>query len=91
MLIQHHTPDHLLGRVNSLGTAQDVTGDSVGALGLGVLGKLFTPVVSVLSFGAVAAGVALVLASLVGTLRRATMPPPEEAGPTDEQDPVTNP
>ncbi|MFK8258441.1 enterobactin transporter EntS [Erwinia sp. AnSW2-5] len=91
MLIQHHTPDHLLGRVNSLGTAQDVTGDSVGALGLGVLGKLFTPVISVLSFGAAAAGVALVLASLVGTLRRATMSPPEAADdPAEEPDPVTN-
>ncbi|WP_320784282.1 DUF4349 domain-containing protein, partial [Streptomyces sp. CRN 30] len=39
MLIQSNTPDHLLGRVNSLGTAQDVTGDSIGALGLGVLGR----------------------------------------------------
>lgn len=78
MLIQHHTPDHLLGRVNSLGSAQDVTGDSVGALGLGVLGKLLTPLVGVLSFGTVAAGVALVLAGCVSTLRHATLNPAQQ-------------
>jgi len=87
MLIQHHTPDPLLGRVNSLGSAQDVTGDSVGALGLGVLGKLFTPLVGVLSFGAAAAGVALVLAACVGTLRRSTLATQEP----EIAEPVANP
>jgi MFS transporter, ENTS family, enterobactin (siderophore) exporter len=30
-LVQQHTPDHLLGRINSLWSAQDVAGDSAGA------------------------------------------------------------
>lgn len=63
------TPDHLLGRVNSLGTAQDVTGDSIGALGLGVLGRVFTPLISVLSLGASAALIGLLVAFSVRTLR----------------------
>lgn len=70
MLIQSNTPDHLLGRVNSLGTAQDVTGDSIGALGLGVLGRVFTPLMSVLSFGAFAAVLGVLVAFSVRTLRQ---------------------
>lgn len=77
MLIQHHTPDHLLGRVNSLGTAQDVSGDSVGALGLGVLGRVLTPVFSVLTFGAAMAAIAVVLAACVTALRRASLTTPD--------------
>ncbi|MDW1813871.1 MFS transporter, partial [Vibrio sp. Vb2362] len=42
-IVQGHTPDHLLGRVSSLWTAQDVTGDSMGAIGLGALGKVMAP------------------------------------------------
>ncbi len=37
VLIQQHTPDRLLGRINSLGMAQDVVGDSLGVLGVGAL------------------------------------------------------
>lgn len=36
-IIQDHTPDHFLGRINSLWVAQDVAGDSVGAVGVGAL------------------------------------------------------
>ncbi|WP_203192601.1 enterobactin transporter EntS [Xanthobacter dioxanivorans] len=36
-IIQDHTPDHFLGRINSLWAAQDVAGDSLGAVGVGVL------------------------------------------------------
>jgi MFS transporter, ENTS family, enterobactin (siderophore) exporter len=36
-LVQQHTPDRLLGRINSLGMAQDVVGDSLGVLGVGTL------------------------------------------------------
>lgn len=88
-LIQSHTPDHLLGRVNSLGTAQDVTGDSIGALGLGMMGKVLTPVVSILSFGGAAALLCLLLAVCIRPLRHCTMGDPAllretEAQPADE-------
>jgi len=69
MLIQSNTPDHLLGRVNSLGTAQDVTGDSLGALGLGVVGRFLAPLMSVLFLGSFAALIGLLLAASVRTLR----------------------
>lgn len=36
-IIQDHTPDHFLGRINSLWAAQDVAGDSLGAVGVGAL------------------------------------------------------
>ena len=42
-LVQGNTPDHLLGRVNSLWNAQDVVGDGLGALGLGALARALAP------------------------------------------------
>ncbi|CAE1145583.1 enterobactin transporter EntS [Serratia sp. Tan611] len=89
MLIQSNTPDHLLGRVNSLGTAQDVTGDSLGALGLGVVGRVLTPLLSVLTFGGAAALIGLLLACSVRTLRHCVLPAsPQEEEPA-EGEPVT--
>ena len=88
MLIQSNTPDHLLGRVNSLGTAQDVTGDSIGALGLGVLGKMFTPLMSVLSFGAFAALLGVLVACSVRTLRQCR--PADALVEHDEPAPATS-
>ncbi|KHJ67219.1 POT family transporter, partial [Pantoea rodasii] len=73
ILIQHHTPDALLGRVNSLGTAQDVTGDSVGALGLGALARSLAPLSSVLWFGGVAAGLLMLVALAARGLRTARL------------------
>ncbi|WP_340616882.1 enterobactin transporter EntS [Xenorhabdus entomophaga] len=72
-LIQSHTPDHLLGRVNSFVTAQDVTGDSLGALGLGFMGRLLSPLMTAFSFGAFAALVCLLLAAVVKPLRHSTL------------------
>lgn len=83
-LIQSHTPDHLLGRVNSLGTAQDVTGDSVGALILGLMGKLLTPATSILAFGAAAALLGGVIALLVRPLRQCRFGEPA-ASPDEEE------
>jgi ENTS family enterobactin (siderophore) exporter len=73
MLTQHHTPDALLGRVNSLGTAQDVTGDSVGALGLGALARALAPLSSVLWFGGLAAGLLVLLSLAARGLRTARL------------------
>ncbi|MEJ2766576.1 enterobactin transporter EntS [Photobacterium sp. MCCC 1A19761] len=72
-IVQGHTPDHLLGRVSSLWTAQDVTGDSVGALGLGALGKIMAPAMSVLSFGLGATGIGMLMVLAFRPLRRATL------------------
>ncbi|ASA56937.1 enterobactin transporter EntS [Vibrio gazogenes] len=85
-IVQGHTPDHLLGRVSSLWTAQDVTGDSVGALGLGALGKVMAPALSVFSFGVGATGIGMLMVIAFRSLRQATLfdpalaPQQEEAG-----------
>lgn len=42
-MIQQLTPDHLLGRINGLWTAQNVTGDAIGAALLGALGSWLAP------------------------------------------------
>ncbi|MBD2795998.1 enterobactin transporter EntS [Xenorhabdus sp. 18] len=87
-LVQSHTPDHLLGRVNSFVTAQDVTGDSLGALGLGFMGRLLSPVMTVFSFGTFAAFTCLVLAAVVRPLRHSTLRgnmPLSEAGSLERE------
>ena len=45
-LIQTQTPEHMLGRINGLWTAQNVTGDAIGAALLGGLGAVMTPAAS---------------------------------------------
>lgn len=69
-LVQGHTPDHLLGRVNSLWSAQDVVGDSAGALGLGALARALLPASAVGVFGLAAAALAALLGPRLGVLRR---------------------
>lgn len=72
-LIQANTPDHLLGRVNSLETAQDVTGDSLGALGLGILGRIISPTLTLFSLGIFTACGCLFIAIMLKPLRRASL------------------
>lgn len=50
-LVQGHTPDAYLGRVNGLWTAQDALGDSVGTLGAGWLAQALSPLGSLLVLG----------------------------------------
>ena len=69
-LIQTQTPEAMLGRINGLWTAQNVTGDALGAALLGGFGAALTPVAaaSVSGWGLAAIGVVLVL--MLGELRR---------------------
>jgi ENTS family enterobactin (siderophore) exporter len=50
-LIQTQTPEGMLGRINGLWTAQNVTGDAIGAAILGGLGAMMTPMASASSSG----------------------------------------
>jgi ENTS family enterobactin (siderophore) exporter len=54
-LIQTQTPEAMLGRINGLWTAQNVTGDATGAAVLGGLGAVMTPATSASSSGFVLA------------------------------------
>lgn len=82
-LVQGHTPDRLLGRVNSLWSAQDVTGDALGALGLGVFARVVTPVVGILSFGLFAASAGLLMAVGFSSLRRLSATTPAREAEAD--------
>lgn len=76
-MLQTQTPENMLGRINGLWTAQNVTGDAIGAALLGGLGVIMTPVASasVSGFGLVVAGLILLL--LLSELRRFRQTPPE--------------
>lgn len=76
-MLQTQTPENMLGRINGLWTAQNVTGDAIGAALLGGLGAIMTPVASasVSGFGLVVAGLILLL--LLSELRRFRQTPPE--------------
>jgi ENTS family enterobactin (siderophore) exporter len=72
-LIQTQTPEGMLGRINGLWTAQNVTGDAIGAAMLGGLGAMMTPAASASQRRVLAiVGVILVglLANCAGSGRR---------------------
>ncbi len=69
-LIQTQTPEGMLGRINGLWTAQNVTGDAIGAAVLGGLGVILTPVASASSSGFVLAIVGAILLMTLTELRR---------------------
>ena len=69
-LIQTQTPEGMLGRINGLWTAQNVTGDAIGAAILGGLGTIMTPVASASSSGFVLAMVGAILLVTLVELRR---------------------
>lgn len=68
-LIQNLTPDDFLGRINGLWTAQNVTGDAIGALLLGAMGSVMLPAMTTASFGFSAAVLGVVLAFAMRALR----------------------
>ncbi len=69
-LIQTQTPEGMLGRINGLWTAQNVTGDAIGAAILGGLGAIMTPVASASSSGFALAMVGVMLLVALVELRR---------------------
>ncbi|WP_433136464.1 enterobactin transporter EntS [Actinomadura nitritigenes] len=77
-LIQSHTPDSHLGRVNSLWAAQETGGTAIGSLGAGALGRYLAPGPAIVAYGTVSAVLALVLALTLTTLRAATLAPAAE-------------
>ena len=72
-IVQGHTPDHYLGRINGLWTAQDASGDSLGTLGIGVLGKFMSSLGSIFVFGATAMGLGILMLGFFKMLRDAPM------------------
>ncbi|MFD0689349.1 enterobactin transporter EntS [Actinomadura fibrosa] len=85
-LIQSHTPDSHLGRVNALWAAQETGGGAVGSLGAGALGRVLAPGAAIVVYGTVSAALALALALTLTGLRTATLVP--SADPVKEDDTV---
>jgi ENTS family enterobactin (siderophore) exporter len=73
---QTQTPEAMLGRINGLWTAQNVTGDAIGAAVLGGLGAVMTPVASASVGGMTLMLVGLILLVVLGELRRFRQTPP---------------
>jgi ENTS family enterobactin (siderophore) exporter len=71
-IVQGHTPDNMLGRIGSFWTAQDVVGDSAGALGIGVIVKVLSPVMGLVSLGLGCAVATLFVGAGVRSLREAS-------------------
>lgn len=69
-LIQTQTPEAMLGRINGLWTAQNVTGDAVGAALLGGFGAMLTPAAAASASGWGLAIVGAVLMLALAQLRR---------------------
>ena len=79
-MVQGHTPDRLLGRVNSLWTAQDVFGDSAGTIGMGLLATLLSPAVGILALGLGALALAAAVTAAATAMRGAPMSDPALEG-----------
>ncbi|KEA54511.1 enterobactin exporter EntS [Mangrovibacter sp. MFB070] len=69
-LLQTQTPEHMLGRINGLWTAQNVTGDAIGAAVLGGLGAVVSPAHSASVSGVVLCIIGVILLLALGQLRR---------------------
>lgn len=69
MLIQQHTPGPLLGRVNSIWMAQEVSGVTVGALVAGAFGILWVAPSAIVFFGIALTALAGVAVAALPTLR----------------------
>ncbi|WP_435947505.1 enterobactin transporter EntS [Dryocola sp. BD586] len=78
-LIQTLTPDGMLGRINGLWTAQNVTGDAIGAAILGGMTVAMTPAAAASSGGLVLALIGVALAVVLTQLRRYQQAAPTQA------------
>ncbi|MTH44848.1 enterobactin transporter EntS [Intestinirhabdus alba] len=77
-LLQALSPENMLGRINGLWTAQNVTGDAVGAALLGGMGAIMTPAASASASGFALTAVGLLLLLLLAQLRRFRQTPPDD-------------
>ena len=75
-LVQGHTPDHYLGRVNGLWAAQDAAGDSLATIGVGLLGKLLSATAGIFVLGATAGVLGLAMFGLCKRLRNVPLNDP---------------
>jgi ENTS family enterobactin (siderophore) exporter len=83
-LIQHHTPDHLQGRVGSLWLAQATAGPATGNALSGVTARLLGPATTLVTGGLVCAGGVQAVSTTLPQLRGARLTSESTDGPADE-------
>lgn len=90
-LLQHHTPDHLQGRVNSLWLAQAGTSYSVGSTTSGVAAGLVGPSLAIIGAGTLCLASVGALAAKLPELRRATLTTPPEGDVSESTESACTP
>ena len=75
-IVQGHTPDEYLGRINAIWLAQDASGDSIAATGLGVLTRFLPVSSSLFCFGALSLTLGIVCLAQLQGVRRAPIQDP---------------
>lgn len=88
-LVQHNTPDRLRGRIVSVITTQETSGDIVGDAEVALIAKWFSPSGAAVVNGVICAFAAVAIAVAVPGLRKATLP--KEAWEDDDEDDDTAP
>jgi len=89
-MVQGHTPDSHLGRVNALWTAQDALADGLGATLVGILVKAFGPVGAALGFGFCGALLSLLVGHAFRAGREAALRDPALAGPGEHKSMISS-
>ncbi|WP_454162964.1 MFS transporter [Gordonia iterans] len=82
MLIQQHTPGPLLGRVNGIWMAQEVSGVTVGALAAGALGAFWSAPTAIVYYGLTLLTLGVLAAAGLGSLRAVRRPDSRESAVT---------
>ncbi|MCG2572179.1 enterobactin transporter EntS [Acinetobacter sp. ME22] len=75
-IVQGHTPDEYLGRINAIWLAQDASGDAVATSALGVLGKLTSLTQSLVTFGTVSLLIGLLAVFKFESVQKAPLQDP---------------
>jgi ENTS family enterobactin (siderophore) exporter len=76
-LLQHHTPDRLMGRVSSFWLVQATVGPAAGGAFAGALAGVTGPVVAVVAGGLVCVTAVVLIAAALPEFRAATLAKPE--------------
>ncbi|TLG75097.1 enterobactin transporter EntS [Methylocystis sp. B8] len=90
-LVQRHTPDQLLGRVNGLWAAQAISGEAFGALALAALSRFFAPTPAILTFSVLAFLLSGAMAIGFRSLRCVSFKQNEDLPATLEENPEPRP
>lgn len=76
-IVQGHTPDHYLGRINSIWLAQDASTDSIATTGLGLLTRFLPIASSIFYFGLISLFIGLLCMMRFSSVRKTSLQDPD--------------